>query len=66
MERVTVYNRINGLRYIESRAKEALENLKGGKHYEGKEEDFARLEKVIRDAQIERLEMELVRERMNS
>jgi hypothetical protein len=54
-------NRVADLKRIEQLAIKAREDLIGGKYYEGKSNDLDRLEKVARDAKIERLELELSR-----
>jgi hypothetical protein len=47
------------LRKIEREATEELERLRTGQFYEGKYLDVDRLERIIREARIEFLELEL-------
>ena len=57
--RTKITNRISDLRGIERKAAEELQKNRYGQFYEGKYEYLDRLEKIIRDARIELLELEL-------
>ncbi|HEX7178365.1 MAG TPA: hypothetical protein VF220_01480 [Nitrososphaeraceae archaeon] len=55
---IFVNNKIEKLKQIEAEAKQQIKNLPG-RWYEGRDQDIETLQKVIIDANIERLKTEL-------